>query len=329
MIRIKDILRRIIKFFHRVINNLRRNMLKKFIALVVAFFMWVFVMDDQDPQIEGTYTVSLTISNTPYNFVAVCDDKTVKIDVLAPRSYFTRYDANAFRAYANVENMNEGTHEIIPQIVMPQGFELSETNPSTITVKLDPLVEKQFPIDITMTGSIADDAAIKNLSKSMDIVTLVGPKSFVEQTAKVFGVVNLSSNSSSFEMQIPMNAVDEKDVEIPYVHIVPSVITVSVDIASGLKRRIVPVIPALYPAEGWELSETKVEPAQVEISGAESVINSIITINTVPFTVQTGQRVFNGTLKLNVPEGVTVKEDEVKVSASIVRKPVMRDSVSN
>ena len=313
----------------RIINLLRHNILEKCIALFAAFCMWIFVMADQDPQISGSYTVPLIVSNTPYNSVAICEDKTVKIDVLAPRSYFTRYDANAFRAYANVEGMSEGTHEFIPQIIMPQGFELSDIEPQTITVKLDPLVEKQFHIEVTTTGNIAPDAAIKSIGKSMDIVTLVGPKSFVEKTVKVFGTVNLAGSASSFETQIPMNAVDEKGNLIQHIHVVPSVITVSVDIESGLKRRIVPVIPALSAADGWELSKITAEPAQVEISGAESVINPIISISTVPFTVQTGQRVFSGILKLNLPEGVSAKETEVKVSASVIRKPVMRDSTDN
>ena len=64
----------------------------------------------------------------------------------------------------------------------------------------------------------------------------------------------------------------------------------------------------------------------MEITGVESVINPIVTLRTVPFTVQTGQRVFKGTLKLDVPEGVTVPNDEVTVTASVIRKPVMRDT---
>ena len=44
---------------------------------------------------------------------------------------------------------------------------------------------------------------------------------------------------------------------------------------------------------------------------------------------QSGQRIFSGTLKLDIPEGVSVKETEVKVSASIVRKPVIRDTSGN
>ncbi|MBO4780718.1 MAG: hypothetical protein J5497_08790 [Selenomonadaceae bacterium] len=313
----------------RILDTIRRNLLQKIIALIAAFFMWVFVMEDQDPAIDGSYSVPLTISNAPYEFIAVCDEKTVLVKARAPRSYFVRYDANAFRVYANLDGMGEGAHKIIPQVVMPQGFELLETEPATVNVRIDPLIERQMEIDLITTGTVASDAAIKGIRKSMDIVTLVGPKSFVEKVSRVYGTLNLSNNSSSFEMQIPMNAVDEDGNSLPRVHVVPSVITVSVDIESGLKRKIVPVIPELSTTDGWELTKITVEPAQMEIVGIESVINPIVTLRTEPFTVQTGQRIFNGTLKIDVPEGVTVKSNEVTVSASVIRKPVMRDTTGN
>ena len=111
----------------QILDIFRRNLLKKLIALVAAFFMWVFVMADQDPEIEGVYNVPLTISNAPYEFIALYEDKTVQIETRAPRSNFAKYDANAFRVYANLENLSEGEYQITPQVVMPQGFELIES----------------------------------------------------------------------------------------------------------------------------------------------------------------------------------------------------------
>lgn len=309
----------------RIINIFRHNFLKKVIALIAAFFMWVFVMDDQDPAIDGSYTVPLTMSNVPYEFFSVCDVRTVQLDTRAARSKFVKYDANAFRVYANLEGLSEGDHQVSLQVVMPQGFELIETRPSTVNIKLDPLIEQQMPTELIIKGNVASDAVIRDVRKSMEYVTLVGPKSFVEQAAKVYGTVNLSENVSSFETQVPLNAVDENDNVIKRVRVVPSVITVSFDIESGLKRRIVPIVPELSVAEGWELSKISVEPSQIEISGAESVIDSIFTLKTVPFTVQTGQRVFKATLRLIVPEGVNVSDNEVIVSAEVIRKPIMRD----
>ena len=309
----------------QIINIFRHNFLKKLIALIIAFCMWVYVMADQDPAINDSYVVPLTISNAPYEFIPLCDDKTVKIETRAPRSYFAKYDANAFRVFANLEGLEEGEHVITPQVVMPQGFELIEITPGTVNVKLDPLIEQQMPIEITTSGSVSPDLAIKGIEKSMDAVTVVGPKTFVEQVAKVVGSVNLSNNTSSFELQIPMHAVDAKGNAISRVRVVPSVVTVSVNIESGIKKRIVPVVPELTVADGWELTKITVDPAQIEVSGAESVISPIVTLKTTPVTVQTGQRMFKSNLKLIVPEGVTIKETEVSVSAEVIRKPVMRD----
>ncbi len=308
----------------QILNVFRRNLLQKLIALVAAFCMWVFVMADQDPPIDGSYTVPLTISNAPYELIPICMEKTILIETRAPRSNFVKYDANAFRVYANLEGLGEGDHTIIPQVVMPQGFELIETKPANVNVKLDSLSERQMPIELLTTGSVAQDSIVKEIRKSMDLVTVVGPKSFVNQAFRVYGTVNLSGNTSSFELQIPMRTVDDKENAVPFVRVVPSVITVSVDIESGFRKRIVPVVPELTAPDGWELTKVVVEPAQVEISGADSAVNSIFTLKTEPFTVQTGQRLFRGTLKLDVPEGVTVKSDEVTVSAEVVRHPIVR-----
>lgn len=311
----------------RIINFICRNFLKKLIAFIAAFFMWVFVMDAQDPVINGPpYTVPLTISNTPYELVALCDVKTVELETRAPRSKFVKYDANAFRVYANLEGLSEGDHQISPQVVMPQGFELIRTSPATFNVKLDPLIERQMPADFLIKGEVAADAMIIDIKKSMDFVTVVGPKSLVDKAVKVYGIVKLSNNASSFETQVPMNAVDEDDNVIPLIHVVPSIITVSFDIDNGIKKRIIPIVPELSVADGWEISKVSVDPSQMEIIGAESIINSIVTLKTEAFTVQTGQRIFKGTLKLVVPEGVSVSENEVTVTAEVVRKPIMKDS---
>ena len=92
----------------QILDLFRRNLLQKLIALVAAFLMWVYVMADQDPPIEGSYTVPLTISNAPYELMPICADKAILVEARAPRSNFVKYDANAFRVYANLEGLGEG-----------------------------------------------------------------------------------------------------------------------------------------------------------------------------------------------------------------------------
>ena len=39
---------------------LGRNLLPKLLAVLVALILWVFVMNEQNPPVEGTFQVSLT-----------------------------------------------------------------------------------------------------------------------------------------------------------------------------------------------------------------------------------------------------------------------------
>lgn len=312
-----------------IIDIFRRNLVKKLIALFAAFLIWIYVMTNQDPPIEDAYTVSLTISNTPYELMAICNEKTIQVTTRAARSNFFKYDANSFHAYANLEGLGEGEHQITPQVVMPSGFELVDTNPQIIKVRLDPLAERQMPIEVLVTGAVAQDSIVKEIRKSLDMVTIVGPRSSIERTVRAYGAVHLSGNTSSFELQIPLRAVDEKENPVPFVRVIPSVITVSVDIKSGLKKRIVPVVPELTVPDGWELTKINVDPAQVEIVGVESVVNKVLSLKTVPVNLQTNQKNFKGTLKLVIPEGVSTKVDEANISAEVIRRTVVKDRVNN
>lgn len=313
----------------QIIDLFRHNLLKKIIALVAAFLMWIYVMADQDPPLEDSYIVSLTVTNTPYELAPLYKEKTIQVVTRAARSNFFKYDANAFRAYINLEGLSAGEHQITPQVFMPPGFELVDTTPQIIKVKLDPIIEYQMPIEILTNGSVAKDSAIKGISKSMNMVTVVGPKSYVEKAKRVYGTINFSGNTSSFEWQIPVRAVDEEGAVIPFIRVVPSVITVSVEIESGLKKKVVPVVPEITVPEGWELTKVHIDPAQVEISGIESVLNQIVTLKTEPSIVQAGKRNFKGTLELILPEGVSSKVSEINVSAEVIRKPIFKDRSDN
>lgn len=312
--------------FRSVISIFAHNFLQKFFSLITAFMLWFFVMESQDPTIEGSYEIPVMILNAPNDFIPTCEEKTINVQTLAPRSYFIKYDANAFRAYANLEGLGEGKHELTPQIIMPQGFEFVKSDPPAVHVMIDSFAERQLSFELVTKGNVSSDTAIKSLSKSMEFVTVMGAKSLIEQVTRVYGTLTFSGNTESFEAQIPMKAVDANNNQVVGVRVVPSVVTVEVELENGVAKKIVPVVAELNAADGWEVTKINVEPAQIEITGAESVINSIVMIKTEPISVQTGQRAFKGKLRLDVPDSITVKESEVTVSAEIVRKTVMRDS---
>ena len=50
---------------NRINSIFRRNLPAKILALCVAVILWVVVMNDQNPAIEGSFNVPLAVVNSP------------------------------------------------------------------------------------------------------------------------------------------------------------------------------------------------------------------------------------------------------------------------
>ena len=52
----------------RMRNIVQHNLPAKILALVIAVILWGYVMNDQNPSIESTYTVQLDVVNAPEGY---------------------------------------------------------------------------------------------------------------------------------------------------------------------------------------------------------------------------------------------------------------------
>ena len=295
----------------------RRNKLQKLIALLSSMILWFFVMDTQNPVINGSYDVPLTMANVPSGFKAVFAEQSVRVRLSAPRSYFIDYGVNNIRAFANLQNYSaEGEYEIPVEASYPKGFELESVNPATIHVQLDPFIEKQMPAEVIVTGSPVENSVVSQLEKSSEQLTLIGPKTAVMEVKRVIGYIGLSNNAETFDILVPMTAIDENGREVRGVRVAPSVITVTVHIESELQKKTVPVVANISVPDGREVSETIIAPQEVEIIARKEILSSIESIKTEPLNFSVNAKTFTGKLKLDLPDGVTATPVEVDITCN-------------
>lgn len=296
-------------------NAFQRNKLQKIVALISSTLLWFFVMDTQNPTINGSYEVPITMANTPQFYKAIFEEKIIKVKLSAPRSYFVDYGANNIRAFANLQNYSaEGEYEIPVEASFPKGFELESITPNTIHVQLDPFIEKQMKVDVIVIGTPALNSVVREMVKSSENVTLVGPKNTAQRVSRVIGYVNLNNNSKTFDLLVPISAIDEDGREVRGVRVVPSSITVTVNIENELVKKSVPVIADVHIPQGREIAEIVVAPKTVEIVGREEIINSVESIHTESLDLIANAKTFIGKLKLVLPEGVNCLRKEVDVT---------------
>lgn len=296
-------------------NAFQRNKIQKIVALLSAIALWFFVMDTQNPTINGSYDVPLTMSNIPNGYKAVFREQTVRVKLSAPRSYFIDYGVNNIRAFANLQNYSaEGEYEIPIEASFPKGFEIESISPTTIHVQLDPFIEKQMAADVIITGMPVENSVVRSLEKSSTNLTLIGPKTAVENVKRVIGYIGLNGNSETFDILVPMTAIDGDGREVPGVRVAPSVITVTVQIEREFQKKVVPVVADITVPEGREISELIINPQTVEIVARREILTLIDSIKTEPLNFLVNAKTFTGKLKLNIPDGVTSNFNEVDVT---------------
>ena len=92
----------------RLQNLVRRNLAAKILCFLVALVLWGYVMNDQNPSIEGTFSVPLTIMNAPEGYKVSQETGAVKLKVRGPRSMFVNASEADFSAYVDLENASNG-----------------------------------------------------------------------------------------------------------------------------------------------------------------------------------------------------------------------------
>ena len=307
---------------NRINSIFRRNLPAKILALCVAVILWVVVMNDQNPAIEGSFNVPLAVVNSPEGYKITKSEDSVKIKVRGPRSLFVTATADDFRAYVDLDGAQDGKQDCKVQTALPQGFELVEVAPETVSFDLDKIIQKQMRAEVIVTGASAPGTTVAKVTQASSLVTIEGPESAVGTVVRVVGYVGLSGNSADFELQVPLTAINADGREVQGVKVVPSATEVSVSLARGLTKKIVTIHPVLQEnlPKDYELGDVPPDPIKIEVAGDSKTIENLSSIDTEPIDLSKLTATKKMTVKLALPDGITVTNREVNVSIEVKKK---------
>ena len=305
-----------------MINFFRRNLSEKCLALIVAIGCWIFVMNDQNPQIENTYTVPITVVNAPDGYQISKDVDDVKLRVKAQRSLFANVDASDFKVYVDLKDVESGTHELQVQAVLPSGFDLVSVGPGKVTVNVDKIEEKEVPIRLKLSGAAGGGKVVAKVEQSLQNVTVEGPDSVLNRVTAVIGYIGLNGSSDDFNVTVPLVAVDDREQKVEGVKLIPKTVDVNISLARGLNTKIIDIKPTLMSdlPKDYILKSVKVEPEKIEISGDADAIGPLMYLPTESISLANMTKATTLTVKLSVPGGVTVTNTDVTVYIDVEKK---------
>ena len=310
----------------------------KILAFFIALFMWLIVVNIDDPVTDKTYTgipvqvineEVVTSANRTYQIVD--DTQEVSVTVTAQRSVLNDIKAEDIVAIADMKEMSLGTQ--IPIKVKIEGYKYDSavSNPRNLQIQIDDEAKNNFPITPTTLGTVREGYVIGELKANPEKVTIRGPKTVIDSINRVVAEVDVSGLSSDTEVEARLVLYDANNNVIDQSLLANNLgkegLSVDVKLHQIKSVKVELDTSMVTAADGYKISEISVEPQEVRISGSKSALARVTEIS-VPASALTAVNLTQRTersidISQYLPEDVSLVDenaDNVVVTIA-VEKP--------
>lgn len=303
-------------------NLFRKNLPVKILALIASIIMWGYVMNEENPSVNGRYTVPVEIVNAPEGYDVNMGVREVTLKVRAPRSLMAAAHESDFKAVIDLSGDTEGEYDEKIRTVIPQGFELLGMSDDTVHVTMEALIAHGVPVDIVVNGKAAQGMELGEIKPAQQYVNVYGPRHLVDSIVKASGKIKLADNNSDFTMRVKLTAVTADGENINNLAVLPGELDVTVQLVPGEGKKIVPVKPTVSGIlpEGYVLGEITVQPNQVEVAGANKTLADIKNVETIPISLHGVTSTLDKDVELSLPEGIASAVKKVTLHIVIKSK---------
>lgn len=312
----------------------------KLLSLVIAIGLWFMVINTENPLETRSYTANIQLQNEESLFergyVVVNEDEitstrvTVRLrgqrlalDTLSQSS--TKVQAvvdldNVIYSY-NGEPVSVPVKIVIPSVVN-DSFEILSKSVQTITVDIQPYINKDFEVKAVVNNTDSDTVQLANAVASPGTVTVYGAKSVVNSIAEVRAEVNPEILEDGMVITAAPVAYDAEGNVVDKVTFSSNELSVKIGMDEMKSVRVAVDITG-RAAEGYEVTGIYVSPDTVDVAGKASYLAgvSIIRLPDIDVTGIDSNIIKEFSVEDYLPEGLRVigadGSDKITVTVSV------------
>lgn len=312
----------------------------KLLSLVIAIGLWFMVINTENPLETRSYTANIQLQNEEALFergyVVVNEDKitstrvTVRLrgqrlalDTLSQSS--TKVQAvvdldNVIYSY-NGEPVSVPVKIVIPSVVN-DSFEILSKSIQTVTVDIQPYINKDFEVKAVVNNTDSDTVQLANAVASPGTVTVYGAKSLVNSIAEVRAEVNAEILEDGMVITTAPVAYDAEGNVVDKVTFSSNELSVKIGMDEMKSVRVAVDITG-RAAEGYEVTGIYVSPDTVDVAGKASDLSgvSIIRLPDIDVTGIDSNIIKEFSVEDYLPEGLRVigadGSDKITVTVSV------------
>lgn len=273
-------------------KRLTSNLSLKLISLFAAIFVWIIVVNIDDPYSMKSYSnIPVEIMNENVItkegkiYTILENSNVISISVYARRSVHDKLSSADFKATADMKELS--FMDTVPILVEPLRFK-DKIGSDDITYKtknlkvsIDDLSSQQFSIDTAVIGKPATGYAIGNGSLSQSTVTISGPASVVNTINKVIAEVSVEGMRQDVVTPVNLKVYDGNHKQMDTSKLQLSAVSVTATVKMLVTKNIQLNFEIQgIPADGYRvLGNVVCEPSTIEIAGTEDQLSAVNSIN--------------------------------------------------
>jgi YbbR domain-containing protein len=294
----------------RVLRFIFRNWLLKIGAVLLAVLLYGAMVFLQSSQ-QWPGTIAIDILHQPTNAFLLEPNpmkEVSKIRYIAPADVQvsqSSFHASIDLSKAKVSDSESSTVNVALQA--DEGIQIIDYQPKQISVRLDPIVQKQVAV-VVHKGTIPAGVSPGPTVLSAETAVVSGPAEFVSKVLYAEALIRIDASGLDVNQDVDLVARDASDAVVKNVEFNPRTVNVQMQVGSQTRTESVPVNPITTgtQAAGYYVTSIDISPPIVSVRGqADAIAKLNGKANTKPISIAGATGDVSQTVALDLPVGVT------------------------
>ena len=311
----------------------------KVISLVIAILIWIIVANVDDYkttkqitgiEIEFVNGSAITEKNKVYE---VPEGTTVDVVIKGPRSIVEGLTRDDFKAIADLSKMSITNSVMVDVSAISSRVDKEITIANTsnaVNVEVENKIEKQLPITVKTTSSVAEGYAISNKSATPNLITVEGAESIVSTINEVYVEVDVSKANHdivAYGEPVFLDFAGEVIDSAKFDYVVTSAeVTVQVKKTKELSVKVKTVGEV---KDGYTISSIDYQPTSVVVVGEPEDLARVdeVVINDIKVTNCDEDMETSVNLVDYLPSGIVIADDTEEVMIKVKIEEVKEKNI--
>lgn len=307
------------------------------LSVVIAFALWLYVITVVSPGSEETfYDIPVSLQGESLleerGLIITSEDiPTVDLTLSGNRTDLNNLNKSNITLIVDLSKVYEaGTHKlsytpIYPGNIANDAIRETNRNPGQITLSFEQKITKPVPVNVKYKGKVLDgfiadteNPELKNADTLIDSVEISGPASVVSQITQALIEVDLTDRNASFVEAYRFTLCDADGEPVDAAQIQTNIAEVQLTLYIQ-KLKEIPLELTIIDGGGATKNNStiKIEPKTIQVSGSESVLETLESINLGTVDLGTLTSDTEKTFTITLPAGVTNRSGLTEATVTV------------